>query len=259
MAELPRALRMTADFFAQDLPPGAVPIASPVAQARPLQRLVSLVQQGAAMLADEPGQGRCHFVELQTSVVGKDRKPTEGRIRLVRGAGGRFALQCKLPQIGEVSLGQGAFPWMVAGGKTVLAGTKNAAANANPLAFVEPRHLVKLRMANGIVGTLALAPDVLDKWITVSDDGPVIRIAAKDKSFGAARVAFLDDGRTPEKIAFDVAGAQGSVEVRGWHVDAIAQDAQFEPPADLPRQEVDQADLQRVFSAMLNLALAGLE
>ncbi len=51
-----------------------------------------------------------------------------GRLRYVRGPQGKFLLQGKLPEVGEVAMGQGRFPWLLAGGKTVLAGTKNPAA-----------------------------------------------------------------------------------------------------------------------------------
>ena len=61
MAELPRALRMTAEFFAQDLPAGAraiTPLGTevPSPRATALQRLASVVEQVVTMLATEPAE-----------------------------------------------------------------------------------------------------------------------------------------------------------------------------------------------------------
>ena len=109
MAELPRALRITADFFAQDLPEEERDRPRPrsVEPVTPLRRLVGLLHAAAAMLSVEPAPGRCHYAELEFAAAGPDRRPIEGHLRLVRGAQGRFALACRLPQVGEVAVGQG--------------------------------------------------------------------------------------------------------------------------------------------------------
>ena len=78
------------------------------------------------MLVAEPEQGRCHFADLEVAVQGTGSRPIDVHARLIRGERGKFALQCRVPEIGEVALGQGRVPWMVAGGKTVLVGTKKA-------------------------------------------------------------------------------------------------------------------------------------
>ncbi len=259
MAELPRALRMTAEFFAQDLPEDPPPAtAAPAAKPTALQQLVSVLQQAITILAAEPAPGRCHFVDLDLSVFGATGRPFAARVRLVRGAQERFSLQTRLPELGEVALGQGRYPWLVAGGKTLLAGTRHPVENANALSYVEPRHLKKLRMLDGLGGALGLAPEMLQQWITVADDnaagGRVIRVAAQDarKVPGDIHLAFQDDGRTPATATFSVAGVAGKIHFHGWQTDTIAPEALFEPPAGLPRIEVEQSDLCHVFSALLN-------
>jgi dienelactone hydrolase len=276
LAELPRALRTTAEFFAQDLPEGVKGSSPPpTGRPTPLQQVVALAQQAVAMLTAEPEAGRCHFVEIEAAAAGKDRKSFEGRLRLVRGTAGKFALRGKLPVIGEVALGQGQFPWMLSGGKTVLAGVKNPVPNANPLSFAEPRHVAKLCMVGGIVGTLALAPEVLNQWITVEEQkaatggrappdraasgNRVLRITGKEKLVGSVQLVFRDDGRTPDRANVDVAGVRWTLQFRIWQINRAAQESLFEPPADLPRREVDQADLHRVFSDMFNFVMEGTE
>ena len=138
--------------------------------------------------------------------------------------------------------------------------------NANALSHVEPRHLQKLHVLAGLGGSVALAPEMLQQWITVEDDnaatdGRAIRIAAKEskKVPGAVRIAFQDDGRTPAAVAFTVAGYRGKLHVHGWQSDTIAPEALFEPPAGLPRIEVEQSDLCRMFAAALNFAAERFE
>lgn len=259
VAELPGALRETADFFAQDMPEGVAPpnalraeLPSPTA----LQRFVALVQQVVTILASEPEIGRCHSADLELSSF------VSGRVRLVRGAQGKFLLQCKLPEIGDVSLGQGRFPWMLTGKNMLVAGTKNPVQKQNVLDYIEPRHLIKLRMVAGIVGSIALAPEILDPWIVVSADkkaagGPVVRVSARDSARlpGEIKLTYRNDGRTPAEAAYTLVGVTlGTVRVRDWQTNAVAADALFEPPEGTQRRDVDQFDLYRVFAAALNFA-----
>jgi isopenicillin-N N-acyltransferase like protein len=259
VAELPRALRMTAEFFAQDLPKGvgsANTLGTEVPSPSVLQRVVAILQQAVNILATEPEAGRCHSADLQLSSF------VSGRVRLVRGTQGKFLLQCKLPQIGEVALGQGRFPWMQAGNATVLVGTKNPVANHDVLSYVDPWHLMQLRMISGIVGSIVMAPDILQPWIVARGDKPatggdVVRLSAKDSAQlpGEVKLTFQNDGRNPAEAAYCLGGVNlGTLRFNAWQSNAPADDAVFEPPAGNERREVDQFDLYRVFSAMLNFA-----
>ena len=164
---------------------------------------------------------------------------------------GRFSLRCQVPEIGEVALGQGRFPWMVAGGKTVLAGTENPAAErAIRCAYADPRHLMKLRMAAGVAGSIAMAPEMLQQWITVEDDKPpasrlarAIRITAEGRQTVAGRDSgwrFRTTAERPPRRRLPSPALQGTVRFRGWQTNTVAPDALFEPPEGLPRREVDQ-------------------
>ena len=93
-----------------------------------MERLASVVQEAVAMLTTEPRSGRCHIadVELASLVVA-------GRVRIIRGTEGKFLIEGTLPEIGPFAIGQGRFPWMLVGGKTLLAGTQNPVANHDVL------------------------------------------------------------------------------------------------------------------------------
>jgi dienelactone hydrolase len=268
MAELPRALRMTAEFFARDLPPEAQPPAPPAdAAITPLDRLGGFARQAISIAAVEPQSGCCHLIDLEASITPPGKKPIAAKVRLVRGANERFSLKCKVPELGELALGQGEYPWLVAGGKKVLVGTKNQRADSRPLGNVDGERLVPLRAAAGAIAGFAMAPQTLRPWINVEDvphaaeaEGRAIRVTSGQKARfkGEIIVRFRDDGRTPAEAAFAVDGVTGSVVFHGWQEDAPALDALFAPP-DLPREEVEQADLHRVMSAAVNFALDRLD
>jgi dienelactone hydrolase len=274
MAELPRALRMMADFFAQDLPEGVASpkrrdavlgteVPSPSGRRdSALQLCVAMMQQAVAMLSAEPEQGRGHFLDLELSAAGQDERPIGGRICFAHGAEGRFSLQCRLPEIGELAVGQGRCPWMVANRNSVLAGTKNPVAGLRALSYVDPRHQLKLRLAAGAIGAIALAPTVLEQWLRVGDDaaaagGRAVRIGSEDQhAFPAnARLSFANDGRTPTEANFDVLGIRGKLVFHAWRPNASSVESSFDPPADLPREDVDQAGLCRAIALMVNAAI----
>ena len=91
----------------------------------------------------------------------KGQKSFEGQVRLVRGAADKFALKCRHPVVGEIAIGQRESPWMVAAGKSVLMGVKNPVENHIPLSLADPRHLAKLRILGGLIGSLDLAQSLL--------------------------------------------------------------------------------------------------
>ena len=268
VAELPQALRTMAEFFARDLPEGtqnAPPVAEatgPRDPARPrssaLQQLVCLLQQAMTIVATEPQPGCCHRADLEVTAW-----TFSGHVRFVRGTEGRFVLQCKLPEVGDVSIGQGRFPWMIAGGKTLFAGVKNAAANRDVLRFLDPRSVTILRMAQGVAGSVAMAPEMLLRWAAVTDGeapdgGRVIGVMTPKDTLAPStvRLTFQKDGVTPREASLSVAIATlGTLKFRQWEMNVPAGDADFEPPAGLERQEVESADVARVFSALLDFAV----
>jgi isopenicillin-N N-acyltransferase like protein len=265
VAELPRALRMMAEFFAQDLPRGVGQtdrvdreggLGTEAPGPAPLHRVVAILGQAVAMLTHEPEPGCCHSADLELASF------VSGRVRFVRGTQGKFLLQCELPKVGKVSLGQGRFPWLLAGDTTVLAGTKDPVINRDLLSYVEPWHRLRLRMLSGVVDSIDMVPETLDPWVRATadkrtDGGDVIRCSAKDsaKLPGEVRLTFREDGRTPAEAVYTIGGIPlGSLRVHSWQTNVAAEEATFEPPEGKQRREVDQLDLYRVFAAMLNFA-----
>ncbi len=265
LAALPQTLKKTTEFFAEDLPPGVPPAAPPAAVDGAQRKVVRLLQQAGAMLVSEPKPGRCHFVDLEGSATLDDGKRVEAKFRFVRGDKHRFSIYCKLPEVGEVALGQGAYPWMAAGDKVVFQGTLDDGAEpAHPLTFSDGKHRLKLQMLSGLLAALAIAPETLETWVTIEDDPaadgtPALRIANRQNAADSLRIVFDREGNTPQRIAFHIRGNSGAVTVRGWQFNTVAHDALFEEPGQLPVKQVAPADLYRIFSAAFNFAMEKIQ
>jgi dienelactone hydrolase len=292
MAELPRVLKATADFFAQDLPPGTAP---PVVgkQSTPFQTIAGLLGQVAAILGDKPEPGKCHIVDLEVTIARMDQKQEAGHFRLVRGTQGKFAFSCKLPAGTEISIGQNDHPWMATGAKEVYDGTENPGTGLkDPLEFFDPKQVALLRMLCGVLNSVALAPDVLERLIAAKDEdnidgGRMIRISLQGRIPIGARLELKSEGDlglsqiskryartmgdnesvplgkpeecTPQNLTFIFPGVEGSVKFAQWKINTPAQDSLFQPPADLPRRKVDQNFLYTLFSTSLRFALGSAE
>ncbi len=170
VAELPRALRLTADFFAKDLPKkteSADGNAPKNLQPTPTQQLGTLIQQAVEILVAEPAPGRCYVADLESTVA----YFLSGKLRIVRGTEGKFSLYVSLPKLGEISMGQGRYPWMIVGQKDkkmLLVGTKGSATDGNPFLAISPENQMKLRVARGAAESVALVPEMLSRWIDIS-------------------------------------------------------------------------------------------
>ncbi len=262
LAALPRTLQATADFFAEDLPPDARREPPAPRQGTPLHTMVEILRQAGSLLTSQPGEGRCHLVDLEFTVTMQDEKKVEGRLRLASGAEHKFAIHVDTPLTGKVALGQGEYPWIASGQKVVFRGTLAPdTASRDPLSFVDPEHLQTVRLLSGVLGTLAFAPDMLRQWIVVEEietDRRKTAILVRKKDAGGddfLRIELRDDATTPAKITFEVAGVTGSVTVLAWQFNTVSHDGLFQEPDGLPIQDVDATDLYRMASAAFNFAL----
>lgn len=261
LAELPHLLQTTADFFAEDMPPGLQVAPPPTPRNSAAQAVASLIQQATALGATEPAAGRCHLVDCDFSLSARGGKPREGHVRLVRGFQRRFRLEFRMAGVGEAAIGQEKFPWMVSGGKVLFKGVVGGDEKIDPLAFVEPRHLDRLRMVAGAAGALVLAPDVLEQVATITGEVPekgprTIHIAVKEKKLkGTGELVLDDDGSTPKSARFDASDLRATVTFHAWQVDTVGADALFDPPSGLEEKDVGREDLARMFSALLNFAM----
>jgi dienelactone hydrolase len=260
MAELPRVLRTTVAFFAEDMPEG-VAVEPPKDRPRSaVEVLAGMIYQAATLVVTDPQPGRCQFLDVAFSATPKGERTIEGRLSLIRGDRGRFKLECTLPEVGDVAMGQGSCPWMASAEKVVFQGLLGpAGAAADPFAFADPQKTARLRMLSGAAGGVALAPDILSQFCTVRESeepgARVLQVELVGRNSGSLTVELGDDNKTPRSFTFTADGVRGRVDVRGWQVNGVAHSSMFEPPAGLTVKEVNREDVQRVFGAALDFAM----
>ncbi len=257
LAALPKALKTAVDFFAQDLPAEAQrPAIDAVVQA-PRQELVQLLRQCWSLVAVEPAAGHCHLADLEFQVTLKDGKQIKGRIRLVRGPKPRFNFAAKVSGLTELSLGVNDVPWMASDKVLFLGSQPPYPRTVDLLAQANPHYLKQLRVVEGLIATVALAPEILDQWVTVEaspalEKAQTIRVALRGEGRDRLQVVMRD--HTPERLEFDIQGVHGAVIFHAWQFDAVALEALYEPPRGLPVKEVSAADLTRMWAAVFDFA-----
>lgn len=260
LAELPRALRMMADFFAEDLPAALRVPSRPTAAAgtNAYHRLLGILQQVVTMATVPPGTGRCHYAEGELSGVEPNGRSLSGTGRIVIGSGEQFAFQMAAPGLGEWMAGHGDYPWLKLPRRnegTYILGTGGAAAGPGWSQLLDPQHRMKLSLLQGVAASLMLAPDLLQRWVTAEFDREgCLCVSPKEPRYRDARlrIKFQDDGVTPAEIEASAQGYQMSFTVAGWQTNTVAARALFEPPAEGPRREVDRAALLRDMAGVVN-------
>lgn len=264
IAALPQILEQMVQFFSEDLDPSLRIKPAPAATKTPVEVVLRLVQQALGFLTAPPPRGRCHFAELTATVASEGQKPLEGRLLVARGADYKFKIECKLPVVGEVSMGQGDYPWL-ASAKKVFKGLKNLQGKPrDPLAFAHPAFITRIQVAAGAVAGAMFAPEIFDSLVTVAEqntpDGErTIRLTPKGRNRGELTLVMRREGNTPQRASFEAPGVAGTIQFRQWQIGTIASDQMFDPPAGVPEQEVDASELYRVFSAMFNFAMENLQ
>ena len=263
LASLPKILTDMVAFFGQDLPPGVQPVDNARPTRNPTQVILSLAQETLGFLLAEPANGKCHFADLVLRVKLPNEKTYDGRLMLIRGGRFRFKLECRLPMVNDVAVGQGAFPWMLSSKKTVFKGTKASAAGApggDPLAGVRPEWMARVKMLSGALGGAMIAPEILDPYAKcamarTAEGNDAVDITVRGSPVPDARLTLQRDGRTPRSLEVRVDGVEATVAFRTWQINTVAHDAMFEPPAAEREVEVEAADVLRVFSSLFNFAM----
>lgn len=265
MAELPRVLQTMVEFFGRDMPSGAMP-PQPVRKKRPLDLLAAMLSQAAGMVTSEPGEGRCHFLDVELSATTSQGNSVPLRLRWIRGHGGRFRLEGQLPELGQVCLGQSEYPWICSADsarRKAFVGTGGEVLSSDPLAFARPEGVTWIRTLAGAAAGMAMVPDVFTQWIAVTDARPADnpRTIAVQLQEGAARatITLRDKAAAPASISFQAPGLHGEIRFHGWQLDTVAHPSMFAPPSDCVQQQVDRADVYRMMGAMFDFAVENVQ
>jgi hypothetical protein len=262
MAGFPQIVEEAAAFFGEEVPPDWRPPEGEGEKSAP--ELLGVFLSGlAAFLGGEPVTERAHMVGLETeaAVGGKTYRAS---CDLARGTGGRFKLTGTFPEVGRAGLGLGEHPWLLGAGKRVFLGSVDAREGATAASLVTPQRLMKLRVGAGTLAVAALSPEALKQYYSLGDvkraNGERVVEVTIDhkKARGRLELTFTRDG-TPLNAAWSFGGTSGKARFSHWRPNAVTDDAVFEPPPELPRQEVRQEDVLRMFAAVLEFAVEATE
>jgi isopenicillin-N N-acyltransferase like protein len=260
LAALPLALKKAVDFFAQDLPADAIKPRTHSAANLPRQKLVQILQQGWSFVDREPAAGHCQLADLEIQVTEKDGKQIKGRIDVVRGPKPTFRIKASVSGLADLSLGWNSAPWMAADKALFLGDQSPSAAGSDPLAKANPHYVKRLNLIGSLIATLALAPDILDQWVTVDaspavNNAQTIRLARRDDRRDWLQVVLSEDA--VQRAEFEIQGTRGSVIFHAWQIDAPSQDALYDPPHGIhgiPVKQVSGLDITRMWGAVFNFA-----
>ncbi len=262
MAAFPRILGDISAFFGEDAPPDWTPPGEN-GEGTPTALLARFLAGLATLLGSDPLEQTAHLAGGEAEVT-QDGKTFTCSFDFARGTQGRFRLQGEFPVVGQAGLGYGSCPWLIGGGKTVFCGTRDAGDGRPLSARLAPQGLLRYRVAVGALTAAALAPEALGQYYTLREEpagkaGRRIRLILDyRKAKGFLTLTFAAQA-LPTEIEWDFGKARGRLRLTHWRVNAVADDALFEAPAGLPRREVRQEDLLRMFVSAAEFGLEAME
>lgn len=268
LAALPNVLGQVCDFYAVDLPPSAVKEQARPAKTSP-ENAVALVMKdlSRAILFPQDDSATCCFIDLELTAKTLFKQPAT--LRYLRSGGSRFRLEGNVPVLGKIAAGQGEFPWMLSKNGVLFKGTGNVKPGRSPLAFADASAITKATSLTGVLTGFALFPAAMDVLANFKNEPtaeriPAVRIHAKSKDAAGASalLTFDKDGVTPRSIHVEMrtAGAEAGatatadLSIRQWQTSGPATPQLFEPPQAEKVIEVEQEELQRIFSAFFSRA-----
>jgi dienelactone hydrolase len=253
-AELPHALKMTTDFFARDLPQGAI-APNDASRGEEIKKLAEVLRQAASLFSMQPKKNKGHAVDVRFSFP-TAKIPMQGSIEFRRDGEKQFAATAKFSNFGDYSFGQGEFPWYVENGE-VMAGTENPAkALLGVREIMTARYENGFRMLAGMLQACSATPEVLLRYVTVekndSPDGkPGIAVVGRDSLGAKLQIDFEADGRTVSEMRFTVGDVKATIH---WTIDGTIQPHTFDPPGKMSVKSVDQKEVYGRFRALLTFA-----
>lgn len=252
-------------FFGSDVPPDWQP--APITAEHPTahQLLGKLLASIAAMLGEEPQEGRAHMCGFSAGVK-LDGNSYEGKLALLRGTDGKFKIDGDFPVVGKAGVGCGSYPWIAGASNVVFCGTvtgedEKETGIAN---MISTERLMRFRVATGALAGAALAPEVLQDYYSLEeqtlDNGQrklTLTIKFK-KTAGRVTTVFARDN-TPRLVEWDFPGLSGEIRPSYWKLNSIADDSIFDAPPEMQQKAVSRSDAQRMLAAFFEYLLEAIE
>ena len=262
MASFPQIMNDVVTFFGADVPAAWHPPEGNGAKT-PVE-LLGLWLSGLATLAGgQPAAGTAHMAGVDAE-VNVDGKAYHATFDAVRGDQGRFRLAGEFPMVGKAGLGQGEYPWLIGGGKTVFCGTADSVEGRTAVTFISPSRFMRYCVAVGAFAGVGLSPEAIKQYYTLTETAGTngervvgVQIDYK-KVKGTLTLTFAKDA-TPLGAAWVFGAASGKARFTHWRLNAVVDESVFEAPSGLPRKEVRQEDLLRMFASVFEFAVEATE
>jgi hypothetical protein len=123
---------------------------------------------------------------------------------------------------------------------------------------------MKMRVAVGALAAASFTPEALKQYYTLGEvknaNGErLVEVKVNHKKTrGNLDLAFSADG-TPLSASWTFGDVTGTARFSHWRLNAVSDDALFEPPPDLPRQPVLHEDVLRMFAAVFEYLVEATE
>ncbi|MGC8830575.1 MAG: C45 family autoproteolytic acyltransferase/hydrolase [Verrucomicrobiia bacterium] len=260
LAELPRALHILADFFAEDLPPSLASTQHNHQQKQPspIEIVAKLTRQLLTMFVMEPEQGKSHFLNIQLLATNKNDSIITGSAQFIAGTKGRFSLKFNnIPSIGSGGVGfDSTYPWLLTPNKLFI-GSKPPFDNTNGLAYVDTYYSMRAKAFAGAVMSILLVPDIAKKWVNAEFENNqkntiTVKSSELSRIKGFIRIKLSRDGATPESFQFDFGDLRGTLNVYGWGENILLPENCFNPPDSKQITDVPQSDLNKMVGALFD-------
>jgi len=262
MAGFPQIMKDVVRFFGSEVPATWKP-----AQGngeKTATELLSVFLSGIASFAGgTPLTNTAHMVGVEAEIV-NGGKTQRVAFDYMRGGHGRFKLAGDFPMVGKAGLGQGDYPWLIGGGKVVFCGTEAEQAGRTAVQMIAPQRLMRYRVGVGALAGASLSPEALKQYYTLGEVQGTngertveIRVDYR-KTHGSLNLVFSKES-TPLRAAWSFGGVDGKVRFTHWRLNAVADDALFDAPWELPRKAVLEEDLLRMFASVFEYGVEAVE
>lgn len=262
MASFPQIMKDVVTFFGADVPAAWRP---PLGNGEktPVELLGVWLSGLATIAGGQPAAGTAHMAGVDAE-VNADGKTYRAAFEAVCGEQGRFRLAGEFPVVGKAGFGQGEYPWLIGGGKTVFCGTAHSVEGRTAVAFISPSRYMRYCVAVGAFAGVGLSPEAIKQYYTLSETAGTngervvgVQIDYK-KVKGSLTLTFAKDA-TPLGAAWAFGAASGKVRFTHWRLNAVVDESVFDAPSGLPRKEVRQEELLRMFASVFDFAVEATE
>lgn len=262
-AAMPQIMDELVRFFSADRPVSWRSPAEITAQNNAMRLTGTFLQGALSLLNSSPTPGSMHRCRLDFNIK-LPNDTLQGSIDYCRGSDGRYRLAGTIPRLGQAQIGQGEYPWLAGANNSVFIGSIDAQAGRGCTQYITPRLLLQWQVAVGAIAGVAMAPDLLKQFCSITinsapDGGNSLVMSSTHDQVQADVVLGFAADEKPRELLFNAMGFSGSLAFKEWLINAPEEAALFAPPASDNTENVRQEDVLRMIAALMERLLEETE